>query len=99
LRNLVRPGDTILITKLDRLARSQRDLLNTLHRIGEASVKFKSLDSWADTTTSHGKLMLHILGGLAEFERDLIKSRTSEGRARAMAEGRKMGRRFKLSDY
>ena len=71
------PGDTVLVTKLDRLARSTRDLLNTLATIGEAGASFKSLgDPWADTTTPHGRLMLTVLGGLAEFERHLILSRT-----------------------
>src|SRR5580658_3403494 len=63
-------GDVLLVTKLDRLARSTRDLLNTLAAIGEAGASFKSLgDPWADTTTPHGRLMLTVLGGLAEFER------------------------------
>jgi DNA invertase Pin-like site-specific DNA recombinase len=66
-------GDTVLVTKLDRLARSTRDLLNTLAAIGEAGASFKSLgDPWADTTTPHGRLMPTVLGGLAEFERHLI---------------------------
>ena len=74
------PRDTVLVTKLDRLARSTRDLLNTLATIGEAGASFKSLgDPWADTTTPHGRLMLTVLGGLAEFERHLILSRTNEG--------------------
>jgi DNA invertase Pin-like site-specific DNA recombinase len=77
------PGDTVVVTKLDRLARSTRDLLNTLATIGEAGASFKSLgDPWADTTTPHGRLMLTVLGGLAEFERHLILSRTDEGRVR-----------------
>src|SRR6185437_11248593 len=76
------PGDTVVVTKLDRLARSTRDLLNTLAAISEAGASFKSLgDPWADSTTPHGKLMLTVLGGLAEFERHLILSRTAEGRA------------------
>jgi DNA invertase Pin-like site-specific DNA recombinase len=78
------PGDTLIVTKLDRLARSTRDLLNTLATISEAGAAFKSLgDSWADTTTPAGKLMLTVLGGLAEYERHLILARTSEGRQRA----------------
>ena len=85
-------GDVLLVTKLDRLARSTRDLLNTLATIGERGAGFKSLaDPWADTTTPHGKLMITVLGGLAEFERHLILSRTSEGRARAKARGVKFG--------
>ena len=74
-------GDVLIVCKLDRLARSTRDLLNTLAAVGEAGATFKSLgDAWADTTTPHGRLMLTVLGGLAEFERHLILARTSEGR-------------------
>lgn len=92
------PGDVLLVTRLDRLARSTRDLLNIIHAIGVAGAGFRSLaDSWADTTTAHGKLLLTVLGGLAEFERDLIKSRTAEGRTRAKARGVKLGRKFKLN--
>ena len=88
------PGDTVLVTKLDRLARSTRDLLNTLATIGEPGASFRSLgDPWADTTTPHGRLMLTVLGGLAEFERHLILSRTNEGRVRAKARGVKFGRK------
>jgi DNA invertase Pin-like site-specific DNA recombinase len=66
---LLEAGDTVLVTKLDRLARSTRDLLNTLATIGEAGASFKSLgDPWADTTTPQGRLVLTVLGGLAEFE-------------------------------
>jgi DNA invertase Pin-like site-specific DNA recombinase len=93
-------GDTLLVTKLDRLARSTRDLLNTLATIGEAGASFKSLgDPWADTTTPHGRLMVTVLGGLAEFERHLILSRTNEGRVRAKARGVKFGRRPKLTKH
>jgi hypothetical protein len=88
------------VTKLDRLARSTRDLLNTLATIGERGAGFKSLnDPWADTTTPHGKLMITVLGGLAEFERHLILSRTSEGRDRAKARGVKFGRKPKLTKH
>ena len=74
-------GDVLIVTRLDRLARSTRDLLNILHRIAQAGAGFKSLkDVWADTTTAHGRLMLTILGGLAEFERELIIARTDDGR-------------------
>jgi DNA invertase Pin-like site-specific DNA recombinase len=91
-------GDTLVVTKLDRLARSTRDLLNTLDAVGKAGAAFKSLgDSWADTTTPHGRLMLTVLGGLAEFERHLILARTSEGRARAQARGVRFGRKLKLT--
>ncbi len=93
-------GDTLLVTRLDRLARSTRDLLNTLAKIAERSAGFKSLaDTWADTTTAHGRLMLTVLGGLAEFERELIRARTGEGRARAKARGQTLGRPFKLTRH
>jgi DNA invertase Pin-like site-specific DNA recombinase len=89
------PGDTLIVTKLDRLAQSTRDLLNTLDAIGKAGAGFKSLaDTWADTTTPHGRLMLTVLGGLAEFERHLILARTDEGRKRAQARGVKFGRKL-----
>ena len=93
-------GDVLTVTRLDRLARSTRDLLNTLATITDRKAGFRSLgDTWADTTTSHGRLMLTVLGGLAEFERDLIRARTGEGRARAMARGQKMGRPPKLTPH
>lgn len=86
-------GDTLIVTRLDRLARSTRDLLNTLDAVARAGALFRSLgDPWADTTTPHGRLMLTVLGGLAEFERELIVARTGEGRARAKARGQHMGR-------
>ena len=91
-------GDCLIVTKLDRLARSTRDLLNTLDTISDKGATFRSLgDSWADTTTPHGRLMLTVLGGLAEFERHLILARTSEGRTRAQARGVRFGRKLKLS--
>ena len=94
------PGDTVVVTKLDRLARSTRDLLNTLDTIAKAGAAFRSLsDPWADTTTPHGRLMLTVLGGLAEFERHLILSRTNEGRDRAKARGVRFGRRPKLTKH
>src|SRR5580692_7560897 len=90
----------LLVTKLDRLARSTRDLLNTLATINEKEASFRSLgDPWADTTTPHGKLMITVLGGLAEFERHLIFARTSEGRQRAMARGTRFGRKPKLTKH
>ena len=88
------------MTKLDRLARSTRDLLNTLATISEAGASFKSLgDAWCDTTTPAGKLMLTVLGGLAEYERHLILARTDEGRKRAKAPGVAFGPKFKLTKH
>ena len=93
-------GDVLMVTRLDRLARSTRDLLNTLATITGKEAGFRSLgDAWADTTTPHGRLMLTVLGGLAEFERELIRARTGEGRARAQARGVKMGRKPKLTSH
>ena len=92
--------DVLMVTRLDRLARSTRDLLNILATITGKKAGFRSLgDTWADTTTSHGRLMLTVLGGLAEFERDLIRARTGEGRERAKARGVKMGRKPKLTTH
>ena len=93
-------GDVLMVTRLDRLARSTHDLLNTLAAITGSKAGFRSLgDTWADTTTAHGRLMLTVLGGLAEFERKLIRTRTGEGRARAVARGQRMGRPPKLTSH
>jgi DNA invertase Pin-like site-specific DNA recombinase len=93
-------GDVLPVTRLDRLARSTRDLLNILDSVSKAGAKFKSLaDAWADTTTPHGELMITILAGLATFERHLIKARTDEGRKRAQARGIKFGRKPKLTKH
>jgi DNA invertase Pin-like site-specific DNA recombinase len=93
-------GDVLMVTRLDRLARSTRDLLNTLAAITDRKAGFRSLgDTWADTTTSHGRLILTVLGGLAEFERDLIRTRTGEGRTRAKARGVRMGRKPKMTPH
>jgi DNA invertase Pin-like site-specific DNA recombinase len=94
------PGDVFVVTRLDRLARSTRDLLNVLAAIGERGAGFRSLkDAWADTTTPHGKLMVTVLGGLAEFERELIRARTGEGRKRAKERGVRFGRPQKLTPH
>src|SRR5271155_73579 len=93
-------GDVLVVSRLDRLARSTRDLLNTLGAVAEKGAGFRSLrDTWADTTTAHGRLMLTVLGGLAEFERELIRVRTGEGRVRAKARGVHMGRPSKLTAH
>jgi DNA invertase Pin-like site-specific DNA recombinase len=93
-------GDVLVVTRLDRLARSTRDLLNILADIAERGAGFKSLhDAWADTTSPHGRLMVTILAGLAEFERELILARTSDGRVRAKARGVKFGRPAALTPH
>jgi DNA invertase Pin-like site-specific DNA recombinase len=88
------PGDTVTVTKLDRLARSSRDLHNILHELQERSCGFISLgETWCDTTTTAaGRLMMTIMGGIAEFERGLIQSRCEEGIAKAREKGKKFGR-------
>src|SRR5262245_29083421 len=94
------PGDVLVVTRLDRLARSTRDLLNVIQSLTERGAGFKSLkDTWADTTSPHGRLMLTILGGLAEFERELIRARTGEGRKRAQERGVRFGRPRKLTPH
>jgi DNA invertase Pin-like site-specific DNA recombinase len=97
----VAAGDVVMVTRFDRLARSTRDLLNTLAAITEKKAGFRSLgDAWADTTTAGtARLMLTVLGGLAEFERQLIRIRTGEGRARAKADGKSLGRKPKLTPH
>jgi DNA invertase Pin-like site-specific DNA recombinase len=96
----LRPGDVLVVVRLDRLARSTRDLLNLLEKVKESGAGFRSLrDNWCDTTTAQGQLMLTILGGLAEFERSLIVMRTGEGRTRAMAAGVKFGRPRSLDPH
>jgi DNA invertase Pin-like site-specific DNA recombinase len=100
LLHMIGPGDVVMVTRLDRLARSTRDLLNILDRIGKAGAQFKSLrEAWADTTTPHGRLMVTMLGGIAEFERELIRARTGEGIRRAKAAGVHMGRSPKLTKH
>ena len=87
------PGDTVVVTKLDRLARSSRDLHNILHDLQTLSCGFVSLgEAWCDTTTDVGRLMLTIMGGIAEFERGLIRKRCEEGIRRAKRKGTKFGR-------
>jgi DNA invertase Pin-like site-specific DNA recombinase len=93
-------GDVLMVTRLDRLARSTRDLLNVLDQVSKAGAGFKSLgDPWADTTTPGGRLMLTVIGGIAEFERELIRARTGEGRARARERGVHLGRHPTLTPH
>jgi DNA invertase Pin-like site-specific DNA recombinase len=94
------PGDLLLVCRLDRLARSTRDLLNTLDAVAKRGAGFKSLgDPLIDTSSAHGKLILAILGALAEFERSMILARTGEGRKRAMANGVRFGRKRSLTPH
>jgi DNA invertase Pin-like site-specific DNA recombinase len=87
------PGDVVTVTRIDRLARSTFDLFGIVKRIVDAQAQFRSLaEPWADSTSSTGRLMLAVLGGLADVARDLIRTRTAEGRSRAKAQGKAMGR-------
>lgn len=100
LLKALKPGDIVVVTRLDRLARSTIDLLTTLKVVSDRGGLFVSLsEAWADTTTAAGRLMLTILGGLAEFERELIMARTAEGRERAKGRGVRMGRKHKLTPH
>jgi DNA invertase Pin-like site-specific DNA recombinase len=91
------PGDTVVVAKLDRLARSSRDLHNIIHELQAQGCGFVSLgEAWCDTTTAHGRLMLTIMGGMAEFERELIRTRCEEGIKRAKRKGVTFGRKRKL---
>ena len=97
LRRLA-PGDVVTVTRIDRLARSTFDLFGIVKRIVGAKAEFRSLaEPWADTGTSTGRLMIAVLGGLADVERDLIRTRTAEGRNRAQKRGQHMGRPPKLT--
>ncbi len=94
------PGDIVVVTKLDRLGRSTRELLELIERISKAGASFRSLgDPLWDTSSSQGRLLSTLLAAIADFERDLIRERTGEGRTRAMANGVKFGRKRKLSEY
>src|SRR6185312_92417 len=100
LLKAIAPGDVVTVTRIDRLARSTFDLFAIVKQIVDAGGQFRSLaEPWADTATSTGRLMIAVLGGLAEFERDLIRKRTAEGRERAKARGVRLGRRPKLTDH
>ena len=93
LLKTIEPGDVVTVTRIDRLARSTFDLFAIVKRIVDAGAQFRSLaEPWADTATSTGRLMIAVLGGLADVERDLIRTRTAEGRSRAKACGQHMGR-------
>jgi DNA invertase Pin-like site-specific DNA recombinase len=94
------PGDMVVVTKLDRLGRSTRELLDLVDRIDKSGAAFRSLgDKDWDTSSRQGRLLLTMLAAIADFERDLIRERTGEGRKRALANGVKFGRKRKLSPY
>ena len=94
----IRSGDAIIVWKLDRLARSTRDLLNTMETLADAGAKFQSLsEPWANTTTHAGKMIMTVFAGIAEFERDLIRERTGAGRDAAKKRGVRFGRPRKLN--
>ena len=100
LLKALEPGTIVVVTRLDRLARSTIDLLTIVKQIADRGCLFKSLaDPWCDSTTPTGRLILTVLGGLAEFERELIKARATEGRERAKHAGVKMGRKRLLSPH
>jgi DNA invertase Pin-like site-specific DNA recombinase len=93
LLKAIEHGDVVTVTRIDRLARSTFDLFAIVKRIVDAGAQFRSLaEPWADTATSTGRLMIAVLGGLDDVERDLIRTRTAEGRSRAKARGQHMGR-------
>jgi DNA invertase Pin-like site-specific DNA recombinase len=93
----LRPGDVVMVWKLDRLSRSLKDLLHLLEKIDAAGAGFRSLTEAIDTTTAAGRMMMQMVGAFAEFERAMIRERTSAGLAHARAEGRIGGRRAKLT--
>jgi DNA invertase Pin-like site-specific DNA recombinase len=98
LLKVIASGDVVTVTRIDRLARSTFDLFAIVKQIVDAGGQFRSLaEPWADTSTSTGRLMIAVLGGLADVERDLIRTRTAEGRSRAKARGQHMGRPPKLT--
>jgi DNA invertase Pin-like site-specific DNA recombinase len=99
LLDQLRPGDTLVVWKLDRLGRSLRHLVDTVTGLAEHGIGFRSLQEAIDTTTPGGKLVFHVFAALAEFERDLIRERTSAGLAAARARGRHGGRPSVLSGH
>ena len=97
-RNFLRAGDTLTVTRLDRLGRSMLDTLTTLHELAETGVRVRALDLDLDTDTPAGRMVVHVLAALSEWERDMIRTRTREGLAHARAQGRRGGRRRVLTD-
>lgn len=94
----VREGDTVVVWKLDRLGRSLSQLVDTVTRLNDQGIAFRSIKESIDTTSSTGKLIFHIFASLAEFERDIIKERTNAGLAAARSRGKQGGRPKGLSD-
>ena len=96
----IQPGDTLLVTSLDRLARSTNDLFAITQKVEAAEASFRSLrEPWADSTSSMGKFLLTVFAGLSELERNIINERTEEGRTSAKKRGVKFGRKFKLTPH
>jgi DNA invertase Pin-like site-specific DNA recombinase len=97
LLDYLRPGDVLVVWRLDRLGRSVRHLTDTVNTLAERGVGFRSLTEGIDTTTAAGKLVFHIFAALAEFEREIIRERTTAGLSAARARGRRGGRRPKMT--
>lgn len=97
-RDYLRPGDTLTVTRLDRLGRSMLDTLTTLHELAETGVRVRALDLDLDTDTPAGRMVVHVMAALSEWERQTIRARTLEGLAHARAQGRHGGRRRVLTD-
>ncbi|API74112.1 recombinase family protein [Ralstonia pseudosolanacearum] len=97
LLRMLKPGDTVVVYKLDRIARSLKDLLRIIERIEEKGAQFRSLTESLDTTTPAGRMLFHMVGAFAEFERELIRERTRAGMAAAVQRGVKLGRHYALS--
>ena len=95
---ILREGDVLAVWRLDRLGRSLKHLIELISHLEENKIGFKSITETIDTTTTGGRLVFHIFGALAEFERNLIRDRTMAGLEAARARGKKGGRRYKLSD-
>ena len=96
-RDFLRAGDTLTVTRLDRLGRSMLDTLTTLHELAETGVRVRALDLDLDTETPAGRMVVHVMSALSEWEREMIRARTREGLAHARARGRVGGRRRALS--
>ena len=97
LLRLLKRGDTVVVYKLDRIARSLKDLLRIIERIEEKGAQFRSLTESLDTTTPAGRMLFHMVGAFAEFERELIRERTKAGMAAAVKRGVKLGRHYAMS--